>query len=355
MSGILTSVVLFDGTTKFPGFAALLPAVSTVLLLRACGAQSTTLVARFLKLRGFQEIGRLSYSWYLWHWPVLVFAGAIHESLPLIVRLGLVLFSLVLAEGSYRWLENPVRHSNFLSQKPSRSIVMGVMITVFSISLSLGWIQIATSWAQQPGQLRYTQVRDDIPLIYDNGCHADIFSTAPKLAGCEVGVSNRNASVVLFGDSHAAQWYTPLAKTALAQGWQFISMTKTSCPYVDTPIFSKALGREYTECGRWRQNVLEEIRKMHPDLVIVTSFANKKLVNADWNKGSDRTIKLLSSISRNVAIIRDTPSPEFDVPSCLARRTWRVHTILRSSCEILGGERSRAKGLSFSEGSVQAV
>ena len=74
LAGIILAGIMFDSTTPFPGVAALLPTVSTVLVLRAAKG---SLISRFLSIRPLTEIGRLSYSWYLWHWPVLLLADAL--------------------------------------------------------------------------------------------------------------------------------------------------------------------------------------------------------------------------------------------------------------------------------------
>ncbi|MEL7492706.1 MAG: acyltransferase family protein [Cyanobacteria bacterium J06554_11] len=341
--GIATSAMLFNEFTSFPGVAALLPSISTILVLRACAARSQlgdpqTVLARFLKWRVFQNIGRVSYSWYLWHWPILVFAQAIAPSSPLIVRVGLIFVAWLLAEASYRLIENPVRHNSFLAKKPARSFCLGLFITVISISLSFGWMQAAKAQAESPSQMQYTRARRDIPIVYKNGCHVSFFSDTPQLEGCTLAESVTNLerpAVVLVGDSHAAQWYAPLAQLAETKGWALTSMTKAACPYVDIPKYLPQLGRDYSECPTWQQKTLNAIRKLNPDLVIVTSWTNQPFSREEWITGTDRMMAALSTASRHVVALKDNPSLEFDAPICLARQErWFFSKISANSCQL---------------------
>lgn len=334
LGGVLSAAFFFSEATRFPGVAAVLPTVATAVILRAGSVSSETRLAQFLGLRGFQSIGSLSYSWYLWHWPVLVFAGVIMASPPLVVRVGLVILALIPAVVSYRWIENPIRHSNFFSRLPMRSIALGVLITAFCVFLSLGWIKAATQWSYQPEQRAYARAANDRPVVYDNGCHADYFTQEPKVEGCTVGPADASLEVVLFGDSHAAQWYSALAQLLDTQKWHLTSMTKSGCPYVTTTIFNSNLGRTYTECDIWRKNVLGRIQEIDPDLVIVTSSSGYPLNPAEWTAATARTLSSLTETSRQVVVLRDTPKPDFNVPICLARNAWRPFGLFQSPCKI---------------------
>ncbi|MEL6603465.1 MAG: acyltransferase family protein [Cyanobacteria bacterium J06614_10] len=341
--GIALAATLFNELTPFPGFAALLPCISTLLVLRACTTSppevsSPTLLSRFLSWRVFQNIGRVSYAWYLWHWPILVFAQAIAPGSPLIVRIGLVLVAWLLAEATYGLVENPVRHNSFLAKKPIRSFSLGLFITVISIFLSVGWMQTAKAQAEAPNQLQYTRARRDIPIVYQNGCHVSFFSDTPQLEGCTLAepVSNIDRpAVVLVGDSHAAQWYAPLAQLAETKGWALTSMTKAACPYVDIPKFLPVLGRDYSECPTWQQKTLEAIQTLNPDLVIVTSWTNQPFSREEWITGTDRMMEALSTNSQHVVALKDTPSLEFDAPICLARQDrWFFSKFKAAPCQL---------------------
>ncbi|MEO1393124.1 MAG: acyltransferase family protein [Cyanobacteria bacterium J06634_5] len=344
LGGILTAVLWFDETTLFPGTAAVLPAIATVLVLRACAARPASRLSKILSIRSFQEIGRLSYSWYLWHWPVLVFAGVILGDTPrLLVRVGLMVLALAIAQASYQWVENPVRHNRFLAGQSKRSILLGIVITTLSISLSLGWIQSAKAWSGHSDQIQYQNIRDQLPEIFHNGCtQIDLEKEAGSLEdNCAVGNPESSVTTVLLGDSHAAHWFGSLEAIALNNNWQLIPITKFGCSYVDRPRDINAKG--YAHCDAWRQQALQKIADIEPDIVFVSGFGRHPFTAEQWIEGTQRTLQALSKTSQQVIILRDVPYPGFDVPSCQARQAWQPRWISQwmgqgaseSSCDIL--------------------
>jgi peptidoglycan/LPS O-acetylase OafA/YrhL len=334
LGGLLAAGAFFDRSTSFPGVAALVPVLSTVFLLRAGTPASETGLTKLLSLRPLQEIGRLSYSWYLWHWPVLVFATANDNRLSLPAKLGLLGVSLALAEASYRFIENPIRHHPRLVRRSAYSLVLAAFITILAVGLSYWWWQMSLQWAESPEQTRFTQVIDEIPVVYASGCHADFFEVGTNIEKCTSGPANASRLLVLFGDSHAAQWYPALEQMAYEQEWQLISLTKSACPAVDTLKFNQTLGRDYNECDTWRKAVLHKIRELSPDLVIVASSTNQIFSHNEWLAGMERVLNSLSETSRSVVLLRDTPYPGFDVPTCLARHKWSSKMVPLPACEI---------------------
>ncbi len=127
--GILAVILpagLYSASTPFPGAAALAPCIGAALLIHANGGDYKTLVGRILSSRPFVFIGLISYSLYLWHWPLLMFA----EYVPLIElhsahRIGLLIVSAVIAYCSWKYIEQPCRkkHSSALSR--NRTLVYG--------------------------------------------------------------------------------------------------------------------------------------------------------------------------------------------------------------------------------------
>ena len=316
LAGILAAATLFGGTTPFPGVAALLPAVSTVLVLRATQAAG---LQRLLGWRPLQHAGRLSYSWYLWHWPVLVVGAALVPDAPLAVRLGLVAGSLGLAHASYRLVEQPVRRSARLS--PWRSLAATGVATAAGVALALGWGALAARSARSDAQARYTDARADLPAVYASGCHADVAATQAR--GCASGDTRAARTVVLLGDSHAAQWHPALDALALARGWRLVTLTRSSCPAVDVEVFSRFAGRTDTECGLWRRSALAAVARLRPALVVVASEGAYGLSPAEWEAGTARVLAHLSRSAARVVVLRDTPAAAFDVPMCAARGAWR--------------------------------
>jgi hypothetical protein len=140
--------------------------------------------------------------------------------------------------------------------------------------------------------------------------------------------------VVLFGDSHAAQWFPAVNALARARRWRLVTFVKSACPAARISVYSPPMGRENDACTAWRDTALAQIAALRPAFVVVSSFARyvtridgaERRVNAqEWETGYRTTFAALSASARSLVIVRDPPSFAFDVPTCLSRaaRTLR--------------------------------
>jgi len=134
LAGIVVSALVMDSGTPFPGVAALLPVSSTVLVIVGGGVPHRANARSVLGLRPFQWLGALSFSFYLWHWPLLVIPAQMQgAAMPLPANLLLLAVALVLSVLTYRIVENPVRRSRFLARRPRTSIAIGLTLVAGSI------------------------------------------------------------------------------------------------------------------------------------------------------------------------------------------------------------------------------
>jgi peptidoglycan/LPS O-acetylase OafA/YrhL len=133
--GVFVAAFLFNASTAYPGSAVALPVVATALVVAGGRVHPRFGGELLLRLPPFQWLGRLSYSLYLWHWPILIIAAQ-HVGHPLSVGDNLLwlVVALALSAGSYFLVENPIRHWPFLIRSGWRSLVLGA----FLISTSLG-------------------------------------------------------------------------------------------------------------------------------------------------------------------------------------------------------------------------
>ena len=332
--GLLAVAVGFGPATPFPGAAALLPVGATILVLRAGASGAPTLLSRILALRPLQEIGRLSYSWYLWHWPVLVFAGVlVPGETRFWTRLGLLALALALAEASYRLVEDPLRRNAWLSLRPRRSLGFAAVLTLATVSMSLAWGVTAGRWSRSPGQARFVEMQEDTPPdLADDRCEPGFYDS--EVIECAFGPENAPRTAILIGDSHAAQWVSALKPIARQPGWRLVVMTKPACPVVDGSFRLVAIGRRYTECEQWRASALERIQELKPDLTVVGTYVEAQLTPEMWTTGTRSAFGALSEASTHVAVIEDTPAAGFDVPTCLAREAWHPRWLRSESCTI---------------------
>jgi len=152
IGGIVIASLIIEKSTPFPGVAALLPVLATAAVVAAGGAITPRGPLALLRAVPLQWIGRHSYAIYLWHWPVFVLASAKWGPLSMAQRVGGIAISGALAAISLVLLEDPVRHSRWLSEFPRRSIAMGaclvavgalVSVVTFRQSIATGTTEVA--------------------------------------------------------------------------------------------------------------------------------------------------------------------------------------------------------------------
>ena len=339
---IFAAALLFNSSQPFPGLRALLPAIGAALIL-AAGARDEGGISRLLACRPMQAIGHVSYSWYLWHWPALLLAGAValQATANPVYRLGVVVLSLLAATFSYFLVESPIRRSKALMARPGRAIFAALVLMVLTNALCLRWWHAALEWANAPEQRKFLEAHVDAPVIYAMGCD-DWFHSA-DVHICEFGPSNAAHSVVLMGDSIAGQWFPAVAKAFDRPGWRLLVLTKSSCPMVDKPYFYARIGREYTECADWRANALRQVASMKPDVVIMSSFPTLALDKEQWIDGTSDVLRKISPDAGHVFLVRATPRLPFNGPDCLAARQWRPSLLdFSSGCSAAAQSRQNA-------------
>ncbi|MEO8748425.1 MAG: acyltransferase family protein [Rhodanobacter sp.] len=332
---ILIAGVRFDTQSTYPGWRALLPTLGAAAIIMAGSRDATGASSCFLCWRPLQAVGHISYSWYLWHWPVLLLGSALlttHQGAA--YRALLIALSLALAAASYRWVEGPIRQQARWIARPGITVAGAIVLMLITNVLCITWFNSAAKWLQSPAQQRYAKARMDAPIIYTVGC--DDWYHSATLQPCWFGPREAKHTVVLLGDSVGAQWFPAVATVFDKQpDWRLLVLTKSSCPMVDEPFFYARIGRDYTECRAWRRRALDEVASLHPELVILGSVETYPFTQAQWIQGTVRVLSAISGASGHVYLLRATPQLPFNGPSCLAAHHWMpwLHSH-RGACEV---------------------
>lgn len=347
---ILAGVVLLTDAGLFPGVWAILPAGGTALLLASLHGNQPSPQQSVLSSWPLVRMGDISYSWYLWHWPLLVFAEVMWPRHSPVVTGAVVAASIAIAFASYRWVENPIRNSKALADR--NILVIGSAATAsIVIGLLLTLIMAQSGQSNSSRQQVFAAARNDIPAVYAAGCHANFDAT--DLPECVFGDPHGSKTIVLFGDSHAAHWFPAVEQLARQNGWRLVSLTKSSCPSVDVEVYSTAKRRTYHECATWREKMLERIVAAKPSLVVIANSSRQGVSAPDWQAGVQRALKHLNDAGIAVALIRDNPRPGFDAPQCLARMDWQGRVADRECSFSL--ETVRAKDMPIYAAEQQAA
>jgi peptidoglycan/LPS O-acetylase OafA/YrhL len=367
---VLFGAVVYDSSTPFPGIAALLPVAGAAAIIASGEAAARWGPSVLLGTRPFQFVGAISYSLYLVHWPLVVLptylTGTMVE-LPLVATVGLSLLGVPLAWLLYRWVETPVRRSRSLGiRRPRFTLLVALAASVATVLVALTAIVVVdnrpTSAGHPATETVVTMPPDftdfvpsnltpslqdaaaDLPVIYADGCHLPFEDSTVQ--SCIFGVTDSTIDVVLFGDSHAAQWFPALDRLAKQEGFRLHSFTKSSCPSVDVPILVN--NAPYLSCDEWRSGVIERINELHPDLIVMSNLARYPdqgedgIKDEEWAAGLERVINQLPS-DASVALIADTPSFTQTPSVCLSANLNDPDPCGRSRVEALDGARDAAE------------
>ena len=353
LAAIAFATLRFNDDTLFPGHAALVPTLGTAAIIAAGLATTPAGPSRLLTLGPVRHIGRISYSWYLWHWPPLVFAAAIWGKLSPLEGVAVLAASYVPALLTNRLVEKPFLHSRRLSRFPRKALALGGACTAASVALGLALLALTPTVPEAPeGEVagaaalrdsyslqesakavnptpREAEKKENRPRMYADGCHLDL--EEKRSPECVYGNPSSQTTVVLFGDSHAMQWFPALEELAKERDWRLVGFSKSACPPARISVYSTGLRREYRECEEWRERTIGRIlQEENPDL-IVTSTLNRyraredgKGLDGDANneavvEGYVSTLEKLRSSGAPVAVIEDVPRPEKNVPECVSR------------------------------------
>jgi peptidoglycan/LPS O-acetylase OafA/YrhL len=352
---VITSALLFSDATPFPGLAAILPVAGAALVILGGLPAEPPLPARLLAIGPLRFLGRISYSVYLWHWPILILGAAI---LGPTMTIPLALLSIPVAAASQRWIEEPLRHGRIIGIRPGRNLLqaagVGLAVVITSVAVSAiptGVTTAATNIGATPSPLSNVGPRtcsgctmaDLTPTLDDLavGRIADGVCDPEDAAECILGSTKPSApTVALFGDSHAGTWTAVLARLAATRGWRLVHLTYGGCPSLMTPVWSIKLKRVFNECDAWQGLALARLEAEQPDLIILANAEHYYLADRSggqvaytnpptaswmqlWSGGLDRMLLRLTSLGSDVAVIGDVPVPSWsglDPTACIERQ-----------------------------------
>ena len=229
LAAIMLAALAFSDQTSFPGFAAVLPVAGTALVIVG-GFHPSALPTRLLSLPPATFLGRISYSTYLWHYPMLFFAAVAYGApLPLSLSVLVALGSIPLAAITQRLVERPFRAGRFIGVRPRVNLGQALASTLVVVMLAGG----ATLYAKSKVD---ATLGDLIPPLGDlqdarptrGFCPDDV----GDMAACVYGDPSSKATIVLFGDSHALHWFPAFEPMALQHDIRPVSYTHLTLPTI---------------------------------------------------------------------------------------------------------------------------
>lgn len=376
LSAIVATAFVFSDSTQFPGWAALLPVVGTMAVLAPITAR--TPVNALLAWRPMTWIGERSYSLYLWHWPLLILGAVQFDGMTASQRAAALLVALVLSALSFRLVENPVRHHPLLVRRANVSLAVGGVITLavgagaFTVSrhessthtgftAATTTVPVTTPAQSIDDLIRGEEARlqsliaDSLAqrLVPDNLTPAPAEAAKADVAGADIGCLGgfrdlespecalgdvaSSVRIVLFGDSHSAQWLPALRTAGTENNWRIEVLTKRACPSTGESV-PRTPTTAYPECDTWRENSLKRIEREKPTLVIMSNWRYKNS-KPSYAAALEPTVARITATGATVVILADTPTMGFGVPQCVADNPTNVAKCATSAASTLSSGR----------------
>lgn len=277
---LLASLLLINESTTFPGKFTLLPVLGSLLLILA-GSDRSNVVSRMLSTRPMVQIGDWSYSIYLWHWPMIVFATILFPGslFAMVVACGL---SVIPALASYHWVEKPFRQARAL---PARRLVPLLAVTIavpLALTAALGTAASNGYWNEEVRGLQVSSEPVGIP-----GCFTDNASNLKDPRDCLLNASGAGAPVYLAGDSNALMFTAGILAASENAGRPFTSFTFSSCPLIGVVATWSETGADYRPgCAKYQRETFRWLEAATPGTVILGSadyYLRDPILNLEVN------------------------------------------------------------------------
>ncbi|MBL8063311.1 MAG: acyltransferase [Anaerolineales bacterium] len=358
VSLIMWPIFIYTEDTSFPGIHAL-PAVAGTVLLIYSGATENTPVARLLGSTPLVFLGKISYSLYLWHWPLIIFAGyylirpmtATETTLTLLI-------TLAISAISWKLIETPFRARDKITTKQVYSFAALAMI---SLTTAAGLVYKFDGFPQRVNSQQVVPDKNaDHWLLTD--CNANAVDAMEELLTCEIGKRGNVPDFLLWGDSHTPNFGKALRDAAMQHGQSGMVAYSRGCPPLIGMVPNPQIGD--IPCKDYNNMVLEYLDD-NPNIQTVilagrfsfwvegTRYKQEEGSNVSLSKtpiepivsgsnatnfriGFENTISRLQASGRNVVVIAPVPEIGYDVPSAtfIASRTGRdVNTIIAPTTE----------------------
>lgn len=311
LGAVFSSMVFFQDGTPFPGSWAILPCAGTAAMI-AGNSMHSTITAKLLSLRPVAFVGLISYSLYLWHWPLFAFANYLSPGeLPEWLALSLLAASFSAGWLSWRYVETPFRSkSNFAARF---GVLRATSVTLLTLVVIGSWLHLADGVRSRFSEdvLVFADARQD--RNPQRRLHHDLSAAALKNPpALLVKTSELEPELIVVGDSHGDAMLPGIVELCSKHGVAVVAFTRSA-----TLPLSRTANFQNMSQKNFRDSAFRYIEH---------SSAKNVMLIARWSEYGDRleeqdvvaTAALLKELGKNVWLIRQIPEPAADVPRFLA-------------------------------------
>lgn len=334
---LIVTIVVVRSTDHFPGALALMPVVATVGLLAGGLASPLPFVNRVLSIRPLVWIGDRSYSWYLWHWPLVVYARALFVNAPA-APLVAAIVAIAPAALSFRFVEEPIHRRRIW---PSMTATVAIAIVSVAAPFACA-VAVKAAVDRAWGDAEIAAIREAAATSHID-VTAECASSAPlgdpDRRPCVWKTAASRGTLLLIGDSHAGHFSEAFIAASNALHYDAEISTAGGCPFLQRPAYQ-------TEwCGHVVEGGLAAIAGREPayDAIVISNATTGYLDGglapgfvADASPGAPVTrraeiagwvaslTRAIQSIGRRSSVIVVGAVPQFyQVPQCLRPTLFR--------------------------------
>lgn len=359
LGAVVVAVAVIDEKMRFPGWIALVPTVGTALLL--ISGQAPFSPYRLLALKPMQYIGDISYSLYLWHWPLIVFFKPFGEDFKHKYDPAIVIgATFILAIVSKYLVEDPFRHGRFSFRSPDlmrgkffRGAYLTALVLVGVTAVSSLALKLLEERSQRileaeneksygkdpryPGAAALDKVNpapvpEGVPLkpnlrIAERDTKYRFFECMNLGKRCELGDPNGTLTIALIGDSHAMSYGPAFDIIAKRQKWKLLMMVKVACTIGEFGTWSSEFGYR-ADCDNFRQKFHKWMAEKKPDYIVSTGGRSGVYggfpPNEKQIEGYRETFRRLQAHGSRIVVMHDNPvmlnhvkGGWIEIPKCL--------------------------------------
>ena len=326
----------FGAHTTYPGAWPLIPVAGTMLLLLAGSASHAEPITRVLATAPCRALGRVSYSWYLWHWPLILLAVAAFDRDDLWITTGAALVALLVGAVVYRFLENPVRFNRRLIDSLRSTYVMGVAVTIIVLVASFGLtrysdVELADAATSSPAAPTVSLA--DVRASKKAFTCLEEPSDANGDEYCIDGDLDGDRTIMVIGDSHARHWKPAFAQVARDRGIRLVLRWRSLCPAFEVKTAKIDGSGEDIECQAYRRATAALVDELAPDAIITANSDDYALlVIGDqpglapgdrgrlWRDAYEDYLEQARASGIPIGSVVDTPRMPSDPLDCVAEK-----------------------------------
>ena len=331
--GLLIGGLIFQVSTVFPGYAALWPTLSAVLILLAGNTSQKWSAYNILASKPLVSFGKISYAFYLWHWPILILFLHYFERGTVSLKAGLIiiLLSIILAYLTIYGIEDPIR--KIPSTVRQTAIRLGIVMVAVSSLLTVyafailppAHVQVILTSDHPGASIHLTDMdptiyranyipqpelgKIDASSVYQDGCFQVDGRT--DIISCEYGeVDEPIATIALVGGSHSVHWQPMLEQFGIDNNVKITTYLKGRCR------FSLEDTSDHPECLDWFDLVVEELIDTRPDLIFTVGDIGRYEGDI-LPEGFSEAWRIFERADIPLFLVRDNPWYRYSVQGCV--------------------------------------